>query len=221
MDPSRGSIKFMDQDYKKFSLESLRKQIAVIPQDQVLFHNTIMYNIRYGNINATDEQVYTVSKLCGLHESIMKFPNKYLTQVGERGLKLSGGEKQRIALARAVLKDSPIVLFDEATSSLDSITEKKIINTLSARFKNRTSVVIAHRLSTIVNADEILVFQDGKIVEQGTHVDLLVNNPLGPYALMWNKQQELVEPPRSEHVDLDYDDQFDAFGCPKAGCCSK
>lgn len=123
-DPQEGSITIFGKDYKNFTLESLRKCISVIPQDQILFHDSVMYNIRYGNTKATDDEVKNAAKMAGLHESIMKFPSGYHSQVGERGLKLSGGEKQRVAFARAILKNSPFLIFDEATSSLDSITEK-------------------------------------------------------------------------------------------------
>lgn len=126
-EPDEGSITIFGKDYKNFTLDSLRRCISVIPQDQILFHDTIMYNIRYGNIKASDEEVMKAAEMAGLHDSVLKFSKGYETQVGERGLKLSGGEKQRLAFARAILKNSPFLIFDEATSSLDSITEKVYI----------------------------------------------------------------------------------------------
>ncbi|KAF1743646.1 hypothetical protein MXB_4106 [Myxobolus squamalis] len=221
IDPDEGSIYIFDQNIKNLTLDSVRKQISVVPQDQVLFHNTIMYNIKYGNICSSDEDVYRVSKISGLHDSILRFPNGYSTQVGERGLKLSGGEKQRVAIARAILKNAPIFIYDEATSSLDSITEKKIMCILSHLFHDRTSLVIAHRLSTIVDADEILTLHHGKVAEKGKHIDLLINNPLGTYAQLWNKQHELFEPLKREEKILDLDEILNQNGCHKEGCCSK
>ncbi|XP_048653418.1 iron-sulfur clusters transporter ABCB7, mitochondrial isoform X2 [Marmota marmota marmota] len=156
-EPQKGSIYLAGQNIQDVSLESLRRAVGVVPQDAVLFHNTIYYNLLYGNINASPEEVYAVAKLAGLHDAILRMPHGYDTQVGERGLKLSGGEKQRVAIARAILKDPPIIVYDEATSSLDSITEETILGAMRDVVRHRTSVFIAHRLSTVVDADEIIV----------------------------------------------------------------
>uniref|UniRef100_A0A1A7ZG96 Iron-sulfur clusters transporter ABCB7, mitochondrial n=1 Tax=Nothobranchius furzeri TaxID=105023 RepID=A0A1A7ZG96_NOTFU len=156
-EPQRGNIYIAGQNIRDVSLDSLRKALGVVPQDAVLFHNTIFYNLQYGNIHATPEEVYQVARLAGLHDAILRMPHGYDTQVGERGLKLSGGEKQRVAIARSILKNPPILLYDEATSSLDSITEENILSSMREMVKDRTSLFIAHRLSTIVDADEIIV----------------------------------------------------------------
>uniref|UniRef100_A0A5F8HIN8 Iron-sulfur clusters transporter ABCB7, mitochondrial n=1 Tax=Monodelphis domestica TaxID=13616 RepID=A0A5F8HIN8_MONDO len=186
-EPQSGGIYIAGQNIQDVSLESLRKSVGVVPQDAVLFHNTIYYNLLYGNMNASAEEVYTVAKLAGIHDAIIRMPHGYSTQVGERGLKLSGGEKQRIAIARAILKDPPVILYDEATSSLDSITEENILNAMRDMVKHRTSIFIAHRLSTVIDADEIIVLDQGKIVERGTHNSLLSN--LGSiYSEMWHAQ---------------------------------
>uniref|UniRef100_A0A671PQS3 Iron-sulfur clusters transporter ABCB7, mitochondrial n=1 Tax=Sinocyclocheilus anshuiensis TaxID=1608454 RepID=A0A671PQS3_9TELE len=175
------------QNIRDVSLESLRKAVGVVPQDAVLFHNTIFYNLLYGNINATAEDVYRVAKLAGIHDAILRMPHGYDTQVGERGLKLSGGEKQRVAIARAILKNPPVLLYDEATSSLDSITEEHILTSMKEMVRDRTSVFIAHRLSTIVDADEIIVLNQGKVAERGSHQALL-SAPGSLYADLWNTQ---------------------------------
>ncbi|XP_044091857.1 iron-sulfur clusters transporter ABCB7, mitochondrial isoform X2 [Neovison vison] len=156
-EPQKGNIYLAGQNIQDVSLESLRRAVGVVPQDAVLFHNTIYYNLLYGNIHASPEEVYAVAKLAGLHDAILRMPHGYDTQVGERGLKLSGGEKQRVAIARAILKDPPVILYDEATSSLDSITEETILSAMKDAVKHRTSIFIAHRLSTVVDADEIIV----------------------------------------------------------------
>uniref|UniRef100_A0A8C1JHY7 Iron-sulfur clusters transporter ABCB7, mitochondrial n=1 Tax=Cyprinus carpio TaxID=7962 RepID=A0A8C1JHY7_CYPCA len=186
-EPQRGNIYIAGQNIRDVSLESLRKAVGVVPQDAVLFHNTIFYNLLYGNINATAEDVYRVAKLAGLHDAILRMPHGYDTQVGERGLKLSGGEKQRVAIARAILKNPPILLYDEATSSLDSITEENILTSMKEMVRDRTSVFIAHRLSTIVDADEIIVLNQGKVAERGSHQALL-ETPGSLYADLWNTQ---------------------------------
>ncbi|XP_062381025.1 iron-sulfur clusters transporter ABCB7, mitochondrial [Sardina pilchardus] len=186
-EPQKGNIYIAGQNIRDVGLDSLRKSVGVVPQDAVLFHNTIFYNLQYGNINATTEDVYGVARLAGIHDAILRMPHGYETQVGERGLKLSGGEKQRVAIARAVLKNPPILLYDEATSSLDSITEENILNSMKELVKDRTSVFIAHRLSTIVDADEIIVLNEGKVAERGSHSALLATAG-SLYADLWNTQ---------------------------------
>ncbi|KAM9470310.1 iron-sulfur clusters transporter ABCB7, mitochondrial [Clarias gariepinus] len=190
-EPQQGNIYIAGQNIRDVSLESLRKALGVVPQDAVLFHNTIFYNLQYGNINASPEEVYSVAKLAGIHDAILKMPHGYETQVGERGLKLSGGEKQRVAIARAILKNPPILLYDEATSSLDSITEENILSSMKEMVTDRTSVFIAHRLSTIVDADEIIVLNQGKVAERGDHHTLL-STPGSLYADLWHTQNNKV-----------------------------
>ncbi|XP_054647346.1 iron-sulfur clusters transporter ABCB7, mitochondrial isoform X3 [Dunckerocampus dactyliophorus] len=197
-EPQRGNIYIAGQNIRDVSLESLRKALGVVPQvcdapvqDAVLFHNTIFYNLQYGNINATPEDVYQVARLAGIHDAILRMPHGYDTQVGERGLKLSGGEKQRVAIARAILKNPPILLYDEATSSLDSITEENILSSMKEMVKERTSVFIAHRLSTVVDADEIVVLSEGKVKERGNH-EMLLNTPGSLYADLWNTQNSKI-----------------------------
>jgi len=188
-DPTSGSIKVAGEEISSVNLSSLRKQISVVPQDSVLFHNTIRHNIAYGDLKASDTSVIEAAKMAEIHDSIQDWPNGYNTHVGERGLKLSGGEKQRVAIARAILKNTPILIFDEATSSLDSLTENSIMKALSKATKGRTSIIIAHRLSTVVNCDCILVLDKGRVVEQGTHLELLSNtNSL--YSALWRSQHD-------------------------------
>ena len=191
-EPTSGSIRVGNEAISNASLESLRRQIAIVPQDSVLFHNTIKHNIGYGNLSAGGEEVEEAARMAELHNSILEWPNGYETQVGERGLKLSGGEKQRVAIARAILKNSPILIFDEATSSLDSITEQSIMRALGEATRGRTSVIIAHRLSTVVNCDKILVMHRGQIAEMGTHSQLL-SNPTSLYFELWNSQHNSVD----------------------------
>ncbi|XP_024411045.1 iron-sulfur clusters transporter ABCB7, mitochondrial [Desmodus rotundus] len=193
-EPQKGNIYLAGQNIQDVSLESLRRAVGVVPQDAVLFHNTIYYNLLYGNINASPEDVYAVAKLAGLHDAILRMPRGYDTQVGERGLKLSGGEKQRVAIARAILKDPPVILYDEATSSLDSITEEIILGAMRDAVRHRTSVFIAHRLSTVVDADEIIVLDQGKVAERGTHHGLLAK-PGSIYSEMWHTQSSYVQGP--------------------------
>ncbi|KAF7228006.1 iron-sulfur clusters transporter ABCB7, mitochondrial [Nothobranchius furzeri] len=190
-EPQRGNIYIAGQNIRDVSLDSLRKALGVVPQDAVLFHNTIFYNLQYGNIHATPEEVYQVARLAGLHDAILRMPHGYDTQVGERGLKLSGGEKQRVAIARSILKNPPILLYDEATSSLDSITEENILSSMREMVKDRTSLFIAHRLSTIVDADEIIVLSQGKVAERGSHRTLL-STPGSLYAELWNAQNSKI-----------------------------
>ena len=173
--PDKGSISIGGKNISSYTTESLRKAIAVVPQDVVLFNDSIGYNIHYGNLNASWDDVIEASKKARLHDIIMRLPNQYNTVVGERGLKMSGGEKQRVSVARAILKKSPILLFDEPTSSLDSMTELEIMNNLKdiGKDEEKTVVIIAHRLSTIQDCDLIVVMDGGRVVEQGTHEQLL------------------------------------------------
>lgn len=181
-----GKILIDGQDIADVTLESLHRNVALIPQDPLLFHRTLEENIHYGNINATPEEVRKVAKLAHCDDFIKRTPHGYASLVGERGTKLSGGERQRIAIARAMLTHSPILILDEATSSLDSVTEKYIQDSLEKVMENRTTIVIAHRLSTLAKMDRILVFDQGKIVEEGTHSALLSRK--GHYARMWEMQ---------------------------------
>ncbi|KAL1491431.1 hypothetical protein ABEB36_012031 [Hypothenemus hampei] len=186
-EPSEGRILIGGQNIKEVDLDSLRKSISIVPQDSVLFHDTILHNLRYGDLNASRDEVIQAAKMAEIHDSIISWPNGYQTQVGERGLKLSGGEKQRVAIARAILKNSPILIFDEATSSLDSITEYNILKALRNATRGRTSIVIAHRLSTVMDADEIFVFENGRVTEKGTH-QMLLENPQSLYFKLWTTQ---------------------------------
>jgi ATP-binding cassette, subfamily B, heavy metal transporter len=190
-DVSGGQILIDGQDIRNVTQESLRAAIGMVPQDTVLFNDTIRYNIRYGRWGASDAEVEEAAQLAQIDRFIKLSPKGYETQVGERGLKLSGGEKQRVAIARTVLKAPPILLLDEATSALDSHTEHEIQGALERVSRNRTSLVIAHRLSTIVGADEIIVLDQGRIAERGTHSKLLSTG--GLYASMWNRQREAEE----------------------------
>ena len=187
-DVTGGRILIDGQDIRDVTQKSLRASIGMVPQDTVLFNDTIRYNIRYGRWDATDAEVEEAARLAQIDGFIRLSPRGYETEVGERGLKLSGGEKQRVAIARTILKGPPILLLDEATSALDSHTERDIQDALDSVAKNRTTLVIAHRLSTIVDADEILVLDQGVIVERGTHYALLGQG--GLYASMWNRQRE-------------------------------
>ena len=190
-DLSGGRILIDDQDIAKVTQKSLRLGVGMVAQDTVLFNDTIRYNIRYGRWEATDAEVEEAARLAQIDPLIRIAPKGYETEVGERGLKLSGGEKQRVAIARTILKGPPILVLDEATSALDSHTEKEIQDALERVSRNRTTLVIAHRLSTIVGADEIIVLDGGEIVERGTHYALLAKN--GLYASMWNRQREAEE----------------------------
>lgn len=181
-----GAILIDSQECAKVQLESLRRQIALIPQDPLLFHRTLKENILYGKPEASDEELYDASRLAHCHEFISKLPDGYNSLVGERGTKLSGGERQRIAIARAILANAPILILDEATSALDVATEKCIQESLEWLMQGRTSIVIAHRLSTVAGMDRLLVFDKGKIVEEGTHDQLLELN--GHYAALWQLQ---------------------------------
>ncbi|KZS92676.1 P-loop containing nucleoside triphosphate hydrolase protein [Sistotremastrum niveocremeum HHB9708] len=187
-DPSSGHILIDDQDTQDVQMDSLRKNIGVVPQDTPLFHNDILHNIRYGRLSASDEEVVEAAKKANVHDTIMRLPDKYQTTVGERGLMISGGEKQRLAVARVLLKDPPILFFDEATSALDSVTENELMRNVNETLLNRqrTSIFIAHRLRTVVEADLIIVLRDGEVVEQGTHESLLRAG--GLYHDMWLEQ---------------------------------
>lgn len=190
-DTNSGSIEIDGQNIKALTLDSLRSAIGIVPQDTVLFNDTIHYNIQYGRPDATEEEIVHAAQMAKIEDFIESLPNSYESRVGERGLKLSGGEKQRIAIARTILKNPKILIFDEATSALDSQTENEIQASLKEVSENKTTLVIAHRLSTIVDADEILVLKGGKIAEKGKHGDLLDLN--GVYAGMWARQQEAKE----------------------------
>jgi len=187
-DVQLGRIAIDGQDIRGVQQKSLRAAIGIVPQDTVLFNDTIYYNIAYGRPEATRDEVIGAAKAAHIHDFIASLPQGYDTNVGERGLKLSGGEKQRVAIARAILKNPAILIFDEATSALDSKSEKAIQTELARIAENRTTLVIAHRLSTIVDADQILVMEGGRIVERGTHRELLERN--GTYAQMWALQQQ-------------------------------
>jgi ATP-binding cassette, subfamily B, heavy metal transporter len=187
-DVTGGRILIDDQDIRDVTQISLREAIGMVPQDTVLFNDTIRYNIRYGRWDASDPEVEEAARQAQIDEFISHAPKGYETEVGERGLKLSGGEKQRVAIARTILKGPPILLLDEATSALDNHTEKDIQDELDRVAENRTTLVIAHRLSTIINADEILVLDHGAIIERGTHRELIARG--GLYASMWNRQRE-------------------------------
>lgn len=187
-DVNHGKILFDGQDISEVTQHSLREAIGIVPQDTVLFNDTLYANIRYGRPNADDKDIQEAINMAHLRHFVEALPDGLETQVGERGLKLSGGEKQRVAIARAILKNSPIMIFDEATSSLDSHAEKVILDAMQSLTKKRTSIVIAHRLSTIVDADLIIVFHEGNIVEQGSHQELIEAS--GYYEHLWRLQQQ-------------------------------
>ena len=188
-DPIEGDITINNENLRSVNQESLRQKIGVVPQDTVLFNDTIFYNIAYGNPLALKEDIYNAANVAGIHNFIESIPDKYDTLVGERGLKLSGGEKQRVAIARTILKNPSIFFFDEATSALDSSTEKEIQENLKKISKGKTTLIIAHRLSTAADADNIIVLDKGEIVEEGTHEELLKLGKL--YLEMWEKQKKI------------------------------
>lgn len=194
-DTQTGRILIDGQDISAVQLDSLRKQISVVPQDQPMFNSTIMHNLRYGRISATDEEVYQAAKLAQIHDTIIAFPDGYNTQVGERGMMISGGEKQRLALSRSILKNSPIMFFDEATSALDTHTEHALLSSINAviHAHRATSVFIAHRLKTVQDADQIIVLDGGKVVEMGRHEDLMKQRD-GTYRGMWEAQETTEVP---------------------------
>lgn len=199
-DVQGGCILVDGQDIAKVTQESLREQISMIPQDPSLFHRSMMENIRYGRLDATDEEVIEASKKAHCHEFIMKMPEKYNSPVGERGVKISGGQRQRIAIARAILKNAPIIILDEATSALDSVTEREIQEGLEHLTLGHTTLVIAHRLSTLSGMDRILVFKEGKIIEDGSHEELIILQ--GHYARMWDMQAGGFLPEDSEEESM-------------------
>jgi ATP-binding cassette subfamily B protein len=185
-DNNSGSITIDGQDIRSVTQDSLREAIAFIPQDPSLFHRSLMENIRYGKLDASDEAVIEAAQQAHAHEFIEKMPEQYQALVGERGVKLSGGQRQRIAIARAILKNAPILMLDEATSQLDSVTEVDIQDALWHLMQGKTTLVIAHRLSTLLKMDRILVFNQGKIVEAGSHKALLAKK--GFYTQLWDAQ---------------------------------
>jgi ABC-type transport system involved in Fe-S cluster assembly fused permease/ATPase subunit len=193
---TEGAVLVDGHDVRDYTQASLRSAIGVVPQDTVLFNDTIRYNIAYGRPDATQEEVEHAARVAQVHDFVLRMPDGYNTRVGERGLKLSGGEKQRVAIARTVLKDPRILILDEATSALDSRTERDIDAALRAVSAQRTTLVIAHRLSTVVDADEIIVLVDGHIAERGTHRDLLAQG--GVFARMWELQAQQAEPEAAE-----------------------
>ncbi|NTG49127.1 ABC transporter ATP-binding protein/permease [Agrobacterium rhizogenes] len=195
-DVQSGTITIDDQDLRTVTQKSLRKVIGMVPQDTVLFNDTIAYNIRYGRTGASEDEVMAAAEIAQIGDFIRQLPKGFETKVGERGLKLSGGEKQRVAIARTVLKAPPVLILDEATSALDTTTEQEIQTALDVVSKNRTTLVIAHRLSTVIGADEIIVLKSGEIAERGTHAVLLEQN--GLYASMWNRQREATQ--AEEHL---------------------
>ncbi len=204
-DVTDGCIRIDDQDIRDVTQESLRRAIGIVPQDTVLFNDTIRYNLQYGRLDASHEEIEQAAELAQIREFIESLPDGWDTLVGERGLKLSGGEKQRVAIARAILKRPAILVFDEATSSLDSATEKAILETLGEVAANHTTLVIAHRLSTIVDADTILVMEQGRVIESGSHARLLSAD--GVYAHMWELQQlEEQEAAMIEHQERPRED---------------
>ena len=192
-DVDRGRILIDGQDVRDVTQKSLRAAIGIVPQDTVLFNDTVEYNVAYGRPGAARAEIENAAHLAHIHDFVAGLPDAYATKVGERGLKLSGGEKQRVAIARTILKSPPILLFDEATSALDSRTEREIQSNLLEISRRRTTLIIAHRLSTIIHADEIIVLEDGRIAERGRHEALLAMN--GRYAAMWRRQQQAIDHP--------------------------
>ncbi len=198
-DIDEGRITIDGQDIRDVTQKSLRAALGIVPQDTVLFNDTVFYNIQYGRPSATPSEVEEAARLAQIHDFVMGLPDGYNTRVGERGLKLSGGEKQRVAIARTILKQPQILLFDEATSALDTHTEREIQKSLDEVSADRTTLVIAHRLSTVVNADEIIVLDQGRIIERGRHADLLTQG--GAYATLWARQQAAARRGEEEVVE--------------------
>jgi len=203
-DPAGGTVLVGGHDVRNLKLDSLRQAMAVVPQDVLLFNNTIFYNIQYGRMDATEEEVHAAARAAAIHDTVMSLPDGYGTMVGERGLKLSGGEKQRVALARAFLKNPRILVFDEVTSALDSHTETYVMDSLDRMKEGRTSLFVAHRLSTAASCDMIAVIENGHVVETGSHTELLERG--GKYSAMWDKQalfDESDSEEGGEHAHLD------------------
>ena len=200
-DVEDGRITIDGQDIRDVTQSSLRATIGIVPQDTVLFNDSIFYNIQYGRPSASPAEVEDAARLAQVHDFVMSLPDGYNARVGERGLKLSGGEKQRVAIARTILKGPKILLFDEATSAIDTHTEREIQKALEQVSANRTTLVIAHRLSTVVNADEIIVLDNGVIVERGRHDALLAQN--GMYADLWQRQQAAARRAEAQAADVE------------------
>ena len=200
-DVQGGRISIDGQDIAQVSQASLRAQIGIVPQDMVLFNDTIAYNIAYGREGAGQAEIEAAARGAAIHDFIVSLPKGYQTRVGERGLKLSGGEKQRVAIARTLLKDPPILILDEATSALDSRTEASIQQVLRDMAQMRTTIIVAHRLSTVVDADEIIVLEQGQIAERGTHAALVARG--GLYAQMWAQQAQEREAGEDESEPVD------------------
>ncbi|EFO29581.1 iron-sulfur clusters transporter Atm1 [Roseibium sp. TrichSKD4] len=213
-DATGGGVLIDGQDVRDVTQKSVRGAIGMVPQDTVLFNDTIAYNIRYGRPDATDDEIREAARMAQIHDFIEALPQGYDTEVGERGLKLSGGEKQRVAIARTILKAPPILILDEATSALDTHTEREIQTALDQVSRNRTTLVIAHRLSTVVNADQIIVLKDGEIAERGTHSELLEAG--GLYASMWTRQREADEAEERLRAAKESDDMGIVTRGPKA-----
>src|SRR3954454_8017285 len=209
-DPNVGRILIDGQDISAITQDSLRSAIGIVPQDTVLFNDTIFYNIAYGRPGASVEEVERAARLAHIHDFVLRLPDGYKTMVGERGLKLSGGEKQRVAIARTILKQPDILLFDEATSALDTHTEREIQANLREVSRGRTTLVIAHRLSTVIDADEIIVLDDGRIVERGRHGELLARQ--GAYAAMWTRQQEAAGEKAVADLPVSFSDPIISHG---------
>jgi ATP-binding cassette subfamily B protein len=205
-DVTGGSLKIDGQDVRHVTQQTLHNAIGVVPQDTVLFNDTIEYNIAYGNPDAPRERLVEAAKAARIHDFVMSLPDGYQTKVGERGLKLSGGEKQRVGIARTLLKNPPILLLDEATSALDSQTEADIQESLREMGQGRTVITIAHRLSTIADADRIVVLEAGQVVEEGRHEELLERD--GRYAAMWNRQSSEVSEPGGRLGEDEFDPQL-------------
>jgi ATP-binding cassette subfamily B protein len=203
-DPQGGRIEIDGHDLRSLTQDSLHRQVGLIPQDPTLFHRSLRENIRYGRIDATDQEIEAAAERAHAHEFIQALPEGYDAEVGERGVKLSGGQRQRIAIARVILKDAPIVVLDEATSSLDSLTEQAIQSALDDAMAGKTVVVIAHRLATIAHLDRILVFSRGEVIEDGDHNSLLARG--GTYAALWRAQSPGALPEALGAVRTSFDD---------------
>jgi ABC-type multidrug transport system fused ATPase/permease subunit len=203
-DPLGGRVTIDGQDVREVSLRSLRRQLGLVPQDTILFDESMLYNIIYGNLDTSEERALSIAATVGLDATASKMPQGYRARVGERGLTLSGGERQRVAIARALLRDPPVMLYDEPTSALDAITETEVEQVLHASKANRTSLVVAHKLQVVQDADLILVMVNGSLVESGTHESLL-RDPDSTYSLMWAQQRDGGEESLSKRrADADY-----------------